>query len=88
MTIWEAELLHTVEQGPRSLGVNRARWTASLLAEYLAQKTGIQVGEERVRQCPSLCLPPSHLDSRSPRSERPRVRGKKGGCGDPLTPSA
>lgn len=46
---WEAALLHAVEQDPRSLGVNRANWTASLLADYLAQKTGIRVGEERVR---------------------------------------
>lgn len=46
---WEAELLQAVEQDPRSLGVNRASWTASLLADYVAQKTGIRVGEERVR---------------------------------------
>lgn len=46
---WEGELLHAVEQDPRSLGVNRASWTAPLLADYLAEKTGIQVGEERVR---------------------------------------
>lgn len=46
---WKAELLEAVEQDPRSLGINRASWTASLLADYMAQKTGIHVGEERVR---------------------------------------
>jgi len=46
---WEAELLQTVEQDPRSLGVNRASWTAPLLVDDVAQKTGIRVGGERVR---------------------------------------
>jgi len=30
---------------PHQLGVNRATWTAPLLAEYLARETGIRVGE-------------------------------------------
>lgn len=46
---WEAKLLEVVEEDPRKLGVNRATWTAQLLADYLTQETGIQVGEERVR---------------------------------------
>ena len=46
---WEAEGVHAVEQDPRRWGVNRASWTAPQLADYLAQKTGIRVGEERVR---------------------------------------
>lgn len=46
---WEARLLEVVEQDPRTLGVNRATWTAPLLANYLVQETDIQVGEERVR---------------------------------------
>jgi len=46
---WEARLLEVVEQDPRMLGVHRATWTAQLLANYLAQETHIQVGEERVR---------------------------------------
>lgn len=46
---WEARLLEIVEQDPRTLGVNRATWTAPLLADYLAQETDIHIGEERVR---------------------------------------
>jgi transposase len=45
----EAKLLEVVEQDPRQLGVHRATWTAEVLASYLAQETGIQIGEERVR---------------------------------------
>jgi len=46
---WEPKLLEAVEQNPRQLGVNRASWTAPVLAEYLARETGVSVGEERVR---------------------------------------
>ncbi len=46
---WEAKLLEVVDQDPRQFGINRATWTAQLLADYLAQETGIRVGEERVR---------------------------------------
>lgn len=46
---WQEALLEAVEQDPRGLGVPRSSWTAPLLASYLAQATGICVGEERVR---------------------------------------
>jgi transposase len=46
---WEAELLRVVELSPRQAGVESATWTTRLLAEYLAQKTGIRVGAEAVR---------------------------------------
>jgi len=46
---WEAKLLEIIEQDPRILGVNRASWTAQLMADYLAQTTGIRVSERRVR---------------------------------------
>jgi transposase len=46
---WEEELLEAIEQDPRRLGASRANWSATLLAEYLARRTGVRVGEERVR---------------------------------------
>lgn len=46
---WEAKLLEVLDQDPRQFGIDRATWTAQLLADYLAQETGIRVGEERVR---------------------------------------
>lgn len=78
---WEAKLLEVVEQDPRQLGVNRATWTAQLLADYLAQETGIRVGEERVRYY-------LHLHDYAPRrptwtvahkaQEDPQYEAKKG----------
>jgi transposase len=47
---WEAELLRVVELGPHTVGVPSANWTTGLLAAYLAQRTGIGVSDERVRQ--------------------------------------
>jgi len=46
---WEAELLGVVELDPHQVGVQSANWTTQLLAEYLARKTGIRVGQEAVR---------------------------------------
>jgi len=47
---WEGLLVRTVEQDPRRVGVLRAAWTAPALANYLAEKTGIRVSAERIRQ--------------------------------------
>jgi len=46
---WEAELLRVIELDPHQVGVQSATWTTKLLAEYLARKTGITVGQEAVR---------------------------------------
>jgi transposase len=46
---WEAELLRVIELDPRTLGVESANWTTGLLADYLAERTGVRVGAERVR---------------------------------------
>jgi len=42
-------LLSVVEQDPRTLGCAFSNWTASLLAEYLAQETGLRLDESRIR---------------------------------------
>ena len=47
---WEAELLRVVELAPHAVGVPSANWTTRLLADHLAQQTGVSVGQETVRQ--------------------------------------
>jgi transposase len=47
---WEAELLRAVELDPHAAGVESANWTTGLLAAYLAERTGVAVSDERVRQ--------------------------------------
>lgn len=46
---WKAELLRVIDLDPHTLGVASANWTTTLLADYLAQVTGIVVTEETVR---------------------------------------
>src|SRR5713226_3233321 len=46
---WEAELLRVIELDPHEVGVSSANWSTELLAEYLGQRTGIQVTQETVR---------------------------------------
>lgn len=46
---WEAELLRVIELDPHAVGVPSANWTTRLLADYLAQQTGVAVSAERVR---------------------------------------
>lgn len=46
---WEVELLRVIEVDPHEVGVVSANWTTQLLADYLAEKTGITVTEETVR---------------------------------------
>ena len=46
---WEAELLRVIELDPHAVGQDTANWTTERLAEYLGQRTGIQVTEETVR---------------------------------------
>jgi transposase len=47
---WEEELLRVVEDHPHDYGFNSAHWTTQLLADYLAQETGIAVDPETVRR--------------------------------------
>ena len=46
---WEAELLRVIDLDPHTVGVPTANWTTQLLADYLAQTTGIKVSLETVR---------------------------------------
>lgn len=46
---WQAELARVIELDPHEVGVPSANWTTGLLADYLADKTGIRVGQETVR---------------------------------------
>src|SRR6266851_2994737 len=47
---WQRELAGAMRRGPRACGVPRPTWTAPLLARYLAEKTGVAVGERTVRR--------------------------------------
>jgi transposase len=47
---WEAELLRVMEVDPHEVGVASATWTTGVLATYLAERTGIAVSDETVRQ--------------------------------------
>ena len=49
-TAWQARLLQAMEQGPEACGIPRPTWTAPLLAEYLAEQTGLQMSERTVRR--------------------------------------
>jgi len=46
---WEAELVRVADGDPRQVGVDSARWTCRLLADYLAEVTGYRAGIETVR---------------------------------------
>jgi transposase len=47
---WKAALAQAMERSPEACGVPRPTWTAPLLAEYLAEQTGIRVSERSVRR--------------------------------------
>jgi transposase len=47
---WIAELLRVIELDPHTVGCASANWTTGLLATYLAERTGIAVSDEPVRQ--------------------------------------
>jgi transposase len=46
---WKAELRRVIDLDPHTVGVRSANWTPSLLAVYLATRTGITVTAETVR---------------------------------------
>jgi transposase len=47
---WKAALAQAMERGPEACGVPRPTWTAPLLADYLAEHTGVRVSERSVRR--------------------------------------
>ena len=47
---WQKALAEAMVLGPEACGVPRPAWTATLLADYLADKTGIGVSESTVRR--------------------------------------
>lgn len=46
---YEAQLIMTVRQRPRSLGQPFSLWTLQRLADYMAEQTGIRIDRESVR---------------------------------------
>lgn len=46
---YELLLVETVRHDPRWYGLEHSTWTSSLLAGYLAERTGITLSSERVR---------------------------------------
>jgi transposase len=49
-TEYKAELIRVVRLRPRSMGLEFSLWTLQRLADYMAEKTGIRVTSETVRQ--------------------------------------
>jgi transposase len=47
---WDAELVRVIDLDPHDVGVPTANWTTGRLAAYLAERTGIAVSDETVRQ--------------------------------------
>jgi transposase len=47
---WQKALAQAMEAGPEACGVPRPTWTAPLLAEYLAEQTGIETSQWTVRR--------------------------------------
>lgn len=47
---WQARLRQALEQGPAACGIPRPTWTAPLLAQYLAEGTGLSMSERTVRR--------------------------------------
>jgi transposase len=76
---WEAELRRVIELDPHQVGVASANWTTTLLAAYLAERTGVAVGLETVRvalhAAGYVCKRPTWtLDRRA--TEQPEYVGK------------
>jgi transposase len=47
---WQKTLALAMEAGPEACGVPRPAWTVPLLAEYLAEQTGVETSERTVRR--------------------------------------
>jgi transposase len=47
---WQKALAEAMEAGPEACGIPRPTWSAPLLAQYLNEQTGVEVGERTVRR--------------------------------------
>ncbi len=47
---WQKALALAMQAGPQACGMSRPTWSAPLLAKYLKERTGIEVGECSVRR--------------------------------------
>jgi transposase len=47
---YQQELLESVRQRPRALGLEFSLWTLDRMADYMAERTGIRISYETVRQ--------------------------------------
>ena len=47
---WQKALALAMEQGPAACGIERPTWNTPLLAQYLAEQTGVRVSERTVRR--------------------------------------
>jgi transposase len=90
---WQKALADAMAQGPEACGVPRPTWTAPLLADYLAEKTGVTVSERTVRRglesLGYVCRRPTWT-VRQKAEEQPDYLPKRTGrsaverrCGDP-----
>jgi transposase len=48
--LWQKALAEAMQVGSQACGVARPTWSAPLLAKYLKEKTGVEVGERSVRR--------------------------------------
>jgi transposase len=48
--VYKQQLLSSVRQRPRALGLEFSLWTLARLSDHLAEQTGIRLSEEGVRQ--------------------------------------
>jgi transposase len=87
---WQRALAEAMRLGPQACGVPRPTWTATLLANYLAEKTGIAVSECTVRRGLALldyvCRRPTWT-LRHKAEEQPSYAPKKRGSKRSLVPA-
>jgi len=84
------KLLSIIEQDPRSLGCPFSNWTAQLLADSLAEQTGLRLDESRIRDylhahgyrlhrpVLSVASPDPEYESKRARIEEVQIRAEAG----------
>lgn len=84
---WQEELLRVIDRDSHDVGVPSANWTTGLLAAYLAERVGIAVDPETVRQrlhrLGYVCKRPTWTVEHKAR-EQEGYLGNASGRGDPL----
>jgi transposase len=80
--LYRTELLAAVRRRPRSLDLPYSLWTLQRLADYLAEKTGLRVSDETVRQTLKkadivLSRPQHKISSPDPDYEVKKRRSKR-----------